>query len=48
MIPMLLFFRSFREPSVYVRWLGELGFEDVHVREIELEMPFFIVTGRKR
>ncbi len=47
MLPMLLFFRSYREPSQYVAWLEELGFRDVEVREIELDTTFFLVTGRK-
>jgi SAM-dependent methyltransferase len=45
-IPMLLFFRSFRSPSLYEEHLKTLGFADVQVREIDLEMRFFLVTAR--
>jgi hypothetical protein len=46
-IPTLLFFRSYRKATVYTAQLEALGFEDVKVAEIELELPFFLVTGRK-
>lgn len=46
-LPTLLFFRSYRSPSVYTRQLQSMGFEDIQVREVELEMPFFLVTARK-
>lgn len=46
-IPLLLFFRSFRSPATYTEQLAALGFQDVDVRWIDLEMPFFLVTGRK-
>ena len=47
MIPLLLFFRSFRSPAAYVDQLGALGFRGVDVRWIDLETPFFLVTGTK-
>lgn len=47
MLPMLLFFRSFRSPVVYQEELDALGGRDVEVRRIDLEMPFFLVTARK-
>ena len=46
LIPMLLFFRSFRSPSYYQERLDESGFVDVEVQTIHLEMPFFLVTAR--
>ena len=47
MIPFLLFFRSFRSPAVYVEHLEDLGFQDIKTQRINLEMPFFLVTGIK-
>jgi len=44
-IPMLLFFHSFRGPSLYEDQLRSLGFEKVEVQRIDLEMPFYLVTG---
>jgi SAM-dependent methyltransferase len=46
MIPMLLFFRSFRDPSFYAEQIALLGFEQIEVQFVRLEMPFFLVTGR--
>ena len=48
MIPFLLFFRSFRTPSLYQEQLMKLGFRDVAVEKIYLETPFFMVTAKKR
>ena len=47
MLPTLLFFRSYRSPTVYERQLAALGFTDIQTREITLEVPFFVVTGKK-
>ena len=47
MLPTLLFFRSYRAPTVYERQLAALGFTDIQTREITLEVPFFVVTGKK-
>jgi len=46
-IPMLLFFHSFRGPFLYEEQLRTLGFEDIQVQRIDLEMPFFLLTGVK-
>jgi ubiquinone/menaquinone biosynthesis C-methylase UbiE len=46
-IPTLLFFRSYRSASFYVNRLEALGFRDIQVKEIELELPFFLLTARK-
>jgi SAM-dependent methyltransferase len=46
-IPMLLFFHSFRSPALYEAQLNALRFENVEVRRIDLEMPFYLVTGTK-
>ena len=47
MIPMLLFFRSFRSPTVYGEQLSKAGFVDINIRRIDLEMPFSLVTATK-
>ena len=47
MLPILLFFRSYRSPSVYLGLLEELGFSDARCREIKLDTPFFLVTANK-
>jgi hypothetical protein len=46
-LPFLLFFRSFRMPMAYENQLMELGFFDIKVQKIYLEMPFFLVTAKK-
>jgi ubiquinone/menaquinone biosynthesis C-methylase UbiE len=48
MIPFLLFFRSFRSPTLYKEQLEELGFQDIEIKRIDLEMPFYLVTAKKR
>ncbi len=47
LVPYLLFARFFRTPELYVDELAGMGFEDVRIERIELEMPFFMVTGVK-
>lgn len=47
LLPMLLFFRSFRSPQVYKECLEELGFDDIVVQMVNLEMPFFLITAKK-
>lgn len=46
-IPMLLFFHSFRGPFLYEEQLSALGFENIRVQRVDLETPFFLVTGSK-
>jgi len=46
-LPVLLFFRSYRAPEVYMARLSQLGLLDVRCQTLELDTPFFIVTGRK-
>ena len=48
LIPFLLFFRSFRSPLMYEGHLKELSFQDIEIQRIDLEMPFYLVTARKR
>jgi ubiquinone/menaquinone biosynthesis C-methylase UbiE len=45
LVPMLLFFRSFRTPESYREHLEAIGFRDVTVQTVPLEMPFFLVTA---
>ena len=47
LLPILLFFRSYRPSTEYVTMLQELGFRDIEVRDIQLDSPFFVVAGRK-
>ncbi len=47
LVPLLLFYHSFRLPRFYADSLSELGFRNVQVRQIGLEMPFFLVTGSR-
>jgi SAM-dependent methyltransferase len=47
MIPFLLFFRSFRPPTVYRDQLETLGFQDIEIQRIDLEMPFYLVAAKK-
>jgi SAM-dependent methyltransferase len=47
MLPLLLFFRSYRPPTDYTTQLQALGFQDVRHQEIQLDSPFYVVTARK-
>jgi len=47
MIPNLLFFRSYRLASDYKDQMRALGMQDVGHRVVELDSPYFIVSGRK-
>jgi hypothetical protein len=47
MLPIVLFFRSYRRPSVYAERLEALGMRDLQVREIVLDSPFFLVTATR-
>ena len=46
-IPFLLFFRSFRSPTVYQVYLEGLGFRAINIQKIELEMPFYLIVANK-
>jgi len=46
-LPTLLFFRSYRAPAFYVGQLLSQGFTDIQTVEVTLEVPFFVVTGKK-
>lgn len=47
LLPLLLFFRSYRRPEEYVRALAASGFVDIQVLTMILEMPFVLIVGRK-
>ncbi|MCS7045148.1 MAG: methyltransferase [Gemmataceae bacterium] len=46
LLPMLLFFRSFRPPSFYEEHLRNIGFPVVETQWLNLELPFFLVTAK--
>ena len=46
LLPVLLFFRSYRRPEFYTSLLTAAGFCDVSVTTIQLEVPFMIVSAR--
>lgn len=46
-LPVLLFFRSYRPPAVYMRHLQALGLQDVQRQDITLDTPFHLVTARR-
>lgn len=47
LIPIMLFFRSYRSPQDYVRHLEAIGFHDIRVESIQLEMPFMLISAVK-
>lgn len=47
MIPIMLFFRSYRLPDEYLMQLERVGFRDINIRVIQLEMPFLLITAAK-
>ncbi len=47
LIPFLHFFRGYRLPDFYAGCLRDLGFRDIKIRKIELDMTFVLVTGSK-
>jgi SAM-dependent methyltransferase len=44
-LPMLLFFRSFRPPAFYATRFEALGLTRIDVQTLRLDIPFFLVTG---
>jgi SAM-dependent methyltransferase len=47
MLPILLFFRSYRPHTAYTGRLAALGMQDIGVQFVQLDTPFFLVTARK-
>ena len=48
MLPMFLFFRSFRTSDDYMSQLQNNGFSDISIQHIALETPFFLITAKKQ
>jgi SAM-dependent methyltransferase len=47
LIPVLLFFRSYRTAGDYTRRLQQAGFHNIRVEPVMLEMPFILITAAK-
>jgi SAM-dependent methyltransferase len=47
MVANLVFLPFFRKAEIYRGWLGELGFADIEMTGVELEMPFHLIVARK-
>jgi ubiquinone/menaquinone biosynthesis C-methylase UbiE len=47
LLPVLLFFRSYRPAEFYRRAFAERGLLEVEAREVPLDVPFLLLTGRK-
>lgn len=47
LLPVMLFFRSYRQPDAYQTWLHQAGFADINVQQIQLEVPFLLITATK-
>lgn len=47
LIPIMLFFRSYRSPEDYVIHLEQIGFREIVLKTVELEMPFMLITAVK-
>ena len=48
MIPLLMFYHSFRSPEIYEEHLKALGFQATSIEKINLETPFYLVTAKKK
>jgi hypothetical protein len=47
MLGNLVFTPFYRSPDVYGAHLGHLGFRNISIRRIDLEMPFYLLTAEK-
>jgi len=47
MLPIFLFARFFRDPSVYKEQLEEAGYVDIHKKSVQMDIPFFLITAKK-
>lgn len=47
LIPIMLFFRSYRSAEDYVMHLEQIGFREINLKTIDLEMPFMLITAVK-
>lgn len=46
-LPILLFFRHFREPGEYEGMMRRAGLGDIEVKEVEMGQRYYVVTGKK-
>ena len=44
-LPVLLFFRSYRSPDFYTTLLNAVGFSELNVQIIPMEVPFMLITA---
>lgn len=47
MLPVMLFFRHYRDAGIYRDALAAQGLEKISVQEVPVEMPFMLITARK-
>jgi SAM-dependent methyltransferase len=47
MLPVLMFFRSYRPPEIYQTMLASLGFGEITYQQVMLDWPFAIITATK-
>jgi hypothetical protein len=47
LMPIMLFFRSYRAPEEYAAHLAGLGMRDIRIQAMELDTPFILVTAVK-
>ena len=47
LLPMLLLFRSFRGPEFYEQQLEAIGLCNIETRQIDLDVPFLLITAQK-
>jgi hypothetical protein len=48
MLPNLVFFHFYRSPEFYLRALQNLGFADISIETVELDMKFHLISGVRR
>lgn len=46
-LPVFLFIRYYRNPEYYKKALEKMGFRNIEVKKIQLEMPFMLISGSK-
>ncbi|WP_293776164.1 methyltransferase [uncultured Oxalicibacterium sp.] len=46
-LPLMMFFRSYRQPDVYAMHLARIGFRDIEMATVPLDIPFLLMTARK-
>ena len=46
-LPVLMFFRSYRSPSFYMKTLAALGMVELRCLHLQLDTPWFLVTARR-